>query len=99
MLSNVISQLWQNLLKLFQKLKHHCPQKVSDGCLNVFDNCILYSGGCYEMLHCCLMVKGCLGGMEHASAEQVSHSWPHLLVRGVVQVSNFLILSAMAQTS
>ena len=99
MLSNVISQLWQNLLKLFQKLKHHCPQKVSDGCLNVFDNCILYSGGCYEMLLCCLLVRGCPGGMEHATASQVRHSWLHLLVRGVVQVLNLLLLSALAQSS
>ena len=99
MLSNVISQLWQNLLKLFQKLKHHCPQKVRDGCLNVFDHFILYSGGCYEMLLCCLLAMGCPGGMEHAAASQVIHSGLHLLVRGVVQVSNFLLLSALAQTS
>ena len=30
---------------------------------------------------------------------QVRHSWLHLLVRGVVQDSNFLLLSALAQTS
>ena len=39
------------------------------------------------------------GGMEHAAASQVRNSWLHLLVRGVVQVSNFLLLSALAQTS
>ena len=100
MLSNVISQLWQNLLKLFQKLKHHCPQKVRDGCLIVFDNIILYSGGCYEMLLCFLLLaRGCPGGMEHAAASQVMHSGLYLLVRGVVQVKNFLLLSALAQTS
>jgi len=76
MLSNVISQLWQNLLKLFQKLKHHCPQKVRDGCLIVFDNIILYSGGCYEMLLCFLLARGCPGGMEHAAASQL---WLRLL--------------------
>ena len=86
MLSNGISQPWQNLLKLLQKLKHHCPQKVRDGCLIVFDDFILYSGGCYEMLLCFLLARGCPGGMEHAAASQVMHSGLYLLVRGVVQV-------------
>ena len=51
------------------------------------------------MLLCCLLARGCLGGMEHAAAIQVRHSWLHLLVRGVVQVSNFLLLSAPIQSS
>ena len=99
MLSNVISQLWQNLLKLLQKLKHHCPQKVRDKCLNVFHNLIYYSGRCYEMLLCCLLTRGCLGGIEQAAAIQVRHSWLHLLVRVVVQVYDFLLFSVSAQTS
>ena len=86
MLSNVISQPWQNLLKLLQKLKHDCPQKVRDGCLIVFDDFILYSGGCYEMLLCFLLARVCPGGMEHTAASQVRHSWLHLSVRVVVQV-------------
>ena len=66
--------------------EHHCPQKVRDGCLIVFDNIILYSGGCYDMLLCFLLARGCPGGMEHAAASQVMHSGLYLLVRGVVQV-------------
>ena len=41
---------------------------------------------------CCLLARGCPGGMEHAAASQVIHSGLHLLVRGVVQVLNFLLL-------
>ena len=77
--------------KTVKKLKHHCPHKVRDGCLNVFANFILYSGGCYEMVLCFLLARRCPGGMEHAAASQVRHSWLHLLVRGVIQVSKFQI--------
>ena len=66
----------------------------------MLDDLIVYSGGCYEMLLCFLLLaRGCPGGMEHAAASQVMHSGLYLLVRGVVQVSNFLLLSAPAQTS
>ena len=64
-MSNVISQLWQNLQKLLQKLKHHCPQKVSDGCLNVFYKCLKVAA-----MRCSCAVcwpRGCHGGMEHAA--------------------------------
>ena len=52
----------------------------------MLDDLIVYSGGCYEMLLCFLLARGCPGGMEHAAASQVMHSGLYLLVRGVVQV-------------
>jgi len=53
------------------------------------------AGGCYEMLLCFLLARGCPGDMEHTAASQVRHSWLHLSVRVVVQVYFFSFQSLL----
>ena len=67
-----------NVVKCYQPTLAKSSKIVTevkrDGCLNMFDNFVLYSSGCYEMLLCCLLVRGCPGGTQHAEASQVRHS-------------------------